>query len=143
MINNIIINNRQNEDQYLKIQYAARNCFNAAEKVNYLSWAFCLLSAVMVFVPDSNTKYITVGIPVLLDIAAFISAFIFNDRLKNAANLRNYFDSQVLMINEDNYTDTDKHKLKELALNIYQKNQSEADIYIHNTGRDNPPGVRN
>ena len=40
MINSEIINNRQNEEQYLKIQYAARRLFNEAEKINYLSWIF-------------------------------------------------------------------------------------------------------
>lgn len=143
MINSNIINNRQNEDQYLKIQYAARKCFNLAEKVNYLCWVLCLLSALMVLIPEGTTKYITVGLPILLDVVAAITVFIFNDKVKNGANLRIFFDSQVLMINEGSYTDIDKQKLKELALNIYQKNKSEAEISIHNTGRDNPPGVRN
>lgn len=143
MLNSDTINIRQNEDQYLIIQYAARKCFNGAEKINYLSWVFCLISALLFFVPDSTTKYITIGLPSLLDIIALISTLIFNKRVKNAADLRNYFDSQVLMINEDNYTANNKQKLRELSLNIYQKNQSEADISIHNTGRDDPPGVRN
>ena len=36
MINSQIINDRQNEDLLLKIQYASRNYFNSAEKLNYL-----------------------------------------------------------------------------------------------------------
>lgn len=143
MINSNTINHRQNEDQFLKIQYASRKCYNAAEIINYFSWAFCLLSALMIFVPDSATKFFTIGIPILLDIAALILVLYFNSKVENAANLRNFFDSQVLMINEDNYTDIDKQKLKELSLNIYHKHQSEADICIRNSGRNNPPGVRN
>lgn len=143
MINNQIINNRQNEDLSLKIQYASRRYFNSAEKVNYVSWLLCLASAIMIFVPDSASKFISLGIPALLEVFAFISAYIFNSKLKNAASLRNYFDSYVLMIGEDSYTDIRKQKLREIALTAYNKHKKEADIHIHNTGRDKPPGVRN
>lgn len=143
MINSDIINKRQNEDQYLKMQYAARKCFNAAENVNYLSWFFCILAALMIFVPDNTTNFITIGIPVLLEVAAFATTIIFNNKVKNAAALRNRFDSHVLMINEDDYTDFEESALRELVLNIYQSNQTEAEISIRNTGQDNPPGVRN
>lgn len=141
MINSNIINNRQNQDLCLKIQYAARKYFNAAEKINYLSWGFCILAALMFFIPDSTAKFITIGFPVLLEIATFVTTFIFNYKLKNAAKLRNYFDSYVLMIKEDEYSTSEKQRLKELAFNIYQNNQTEAQIIIHNTGHDNPPGV--
>ena len=114
MINSEIINNRQNEEQYLKIQYAARRLFNEAEKINYLSWIFCLLSALMIFVPDNTIKIISIGIPILLDIFALISNFIFTNKLQSAANLRNYFDAEVLVINEDEYTQLEKQKIREL-----------------------------
>lgn len=142
MINSDIINNRQNEDLCLKIQYAARKYFNEAEKINYLSWGFCILAALMFFIPDSTVKFITIGFPVLLEIATFVTTFIFEYKLKNAAKLRNYFDSYVLMIKEDEYSTSEKQRLRELAFNIYQNNQTEAQIIINNTGRDNPPGVR-
>ena len=47
------------------------------------------------------------------------------------------------MIGEDSYTDISKQKLREIALTTYNKHKKEADIHIHNTGRDKPPGVRN
>lgn len=143
MINNQIINNRQNENLLLKIQYASRRYFNSAEKVNYVSWLLCIVSAIMVFIPDSASKVISLGIPALLEVFAFITAYIFNNKLKKAASLRNYFDSYVLMIGEDSYTDICKQKLREIALTAYNKHKKEADIHIHNTGRDKPPGVRN
>lgn len=143
MINNQIINNRQNENLLLKIQYASRRYFNSAEKVNYVSWLLCIVSAIMVFIPDSASKVISLGIPALLEVFAFITAYIFNNKLKKAASLRNYFDSYVLMISEDSYTDICKQKLREIALTAYNKHKKEADIHIHNTGRDKPPGVRN
>ena len=139
MINNQIINNLQNEDLLLKIQYASGRYFNYAEKVNYVSWLLCIASAVMIFVPDSASKIVSMGIPALLEVFAFITAYIFNNKLKKAASLRNYFDSYVLMICEDNYTDIRKQKLREIALTAYNKHKKEADIHIHNTGRDKPP----
>lgn len=143
MINSNIINTRQNEDQSLKIQYASRKYFNSAEKINYLSWLFCITSALMVFVPDSVSRLISIGIPAFLEVSALVSSLVFNHMLKNGAALRNYFDSYVLMIGEDDYTDINKQELRELAINSYQKHKSEANISIHNTGRDSPPGVRN
>ena len=142
MINNQIINNRQNEDLLLKIQYASRRYFNSAEIVNYVSWLLCIVSAVMIFIPDSAPELIEKGIPVLLDVFAFITVYIFNSKLKNAASLRNYFDSYVLMICEDNYTDVRKQELREIALNTYNRHKKEADISIQKTGRDKPPGVK-
>ncbi len=127
----------------MKIQYASRRYFNSAEKVNYVSWLLCIVSAIMIFVPDSASKFISLGIPALLEALAFITAYVFNNKLKNAASLRNYFDSYVLMIGEDSYTDISKQKLREIALTAYNKHKKEADIHIHNTGRDKPPGVRN
>ena len=96
----------------------------------------------MIFIPDSAPELIEKGIPVLLDVFAFITVYIFNSKLKNAASLRNYFDSYVLMICEDNYTDVRKQELREIALNTYNRHKKEADISIQKTGRDKPPGVK-
>ena len=74
----------------------------------------------MFFIPDSTVKFITIGFPVLLEIATFVTTFIFEYKLKNAAKLRNYFDSYVLMIKEDEYSTSEKQRLRELAFNIYQ-----------------------
>lgn len=142
MINSQIINDRQNEDLLLKIQYASRNYFNSAEKLNYLSWMLCIASAAMIFVPDSASKFISMGIPALLEVFAFITACIFNRKLKNAAALRNYFDSYILMIGEENYTDARKQELREIALSTYQRHKNKADISIQKTGRNKPPGVK-
>ena len=142
MINSQIISDRQNESLLLKIQYASRRYFNSAEIVNYVSWLLCIVSAVMIFIPDSAPGLIEKGIPVLLDVFAFITVYIFNSKLKNAASLRNYFDSYVLMICEDNYTDVRKQELREIALNTYNRHKKEADISIQKTGRDKPPGVK-
>ena len=38
---------RQNQELQLKIQYAARECYNTAEKLNYWVWGLCILSFVI------------------------------------------------------------------------------------------------
>ena len=142
MINSEIITSRQNEDIFLKIQYASRKDFNSAEKLNCLSWILCIASAVMIIVPDSEPKLISIGIPALLEVCAFITACIFNRKIKNAAALRSYFDSYVLMICEENYSDVRKQELKEMALSTYHRHKNKADISIQKTGRNKPPGVK-
>ena len=89
MINNQIINNRQNENLLLKIQYASRRYFNSAEKVNYVSWLLCIASAMMIFVPDSASKIVSMGIPALLEVFALITTFVFSSMLKNLSRFVN------------------------------------------------------
>ena len=143
MITSKTINEKQNEDGLLKIQYAARRNFNTAEILNYISWLLCLLSAFMYFVPDCVPKYITIGIPVLLDIIMVIISWLFTVKVKNASELRNYFDSVVLMIPNKNITNQNIQDIKKKAFNIYEKHQSKIDVFLKNTGRDTPPGVKN
>lgn len=47
------IQKRQNEARFLKIQYAARVCFNAAENYNYFAWLACIASAFSIFFPGT------------------------------------------------------------------------------------------
>ena len=143
MINSEIITNKQNQERLLLIQYAARECFNLAEKVNYWIWIFCFISAILVFVPDSVPAIIKDGVPLLLDILAFIFSFRFISKLQSAAKLRNYFDSEVLELNRDSFTASDKQDLNQIALSISRINPQKATKSIHNTGSDIPPGVRN
>ena len=53
------IQSRQNEKKLLKIQYAARVCYNDAEKMNRFAWLFFLLAAFSVFIPDTLPEQFT------------------------------------------------------------------------------------
>lgn len=66
------IQNRQNKVRFLKIQYAARICFNAAENYNYFAWLACIASAFSIFLPDTWHIFIVNGIPFVLDFVAVI-----------------------------------------------------------------------
>lgn len=52
-MNSSLITKRQNEDFSLKVQYAARVCFNKAELYNEWSWLACLVSAFSVLIPST------------------------------------------------------------------------------------------
>ena len=66
------IQTRQNEMKFLKIQYAARRCFNAAENYNYFAWLACIVSAFSIFLPDAWHTFIVNGIPFIVDFVAVI-----------------------------------------------------------------------
>ena len=60
MINSNDIQERQNSEFALKVQYAARMCFNSAEKYNHLTWIACLVSAFSVFFPSGMSANPTI-----------------------------------------------------------------------------------
>ena len=66
------IQKRQNEMMFLKIQYAARVCFNAAEKYNYFAWLACIFSAFSIFLPETWHPFVFNGIPFVFDLVAAI-----------------------------------------------------------------------
>jgi len=101
------------------------------------------MSAILVFVPNTVPAIIKDGVPILFDIVAFILSFVFFNKLQSAAKLRNYFDSEVLGINTDSFSASEKQDLNQLALRISHKDPQKTTQSIQNTGRDIPPGVRN
>ena len=137
------IQERQNEEKYLKVQYAARVYFNSAEKYNYLAWVACLVSAFSIFLPGSWSPYIINGIPFIADIFAVILSLVASYKIKWASKLRKYFDSYVLNIDMNQRSETDIRKMRERTEKICCKNPNDTAIQIANTGKDSPPGVRN
>lgn len=137
------IQKKQNEDKYLKVQYAARVCYNSAETCNHLAWIACLVSAFSIFFPDSWPIYIVNGIPFIADIFAVILMYITSHQVKWASKFRRYFDSYVLNINSSQFKETDRREIQERVEKICLKNPKDATIQMSNTGRDSPPGVRN
>lgn len=134
---------RQNEDNLLEVQYAARVCFDTAEKFNILAWLACGIAALSFFLPSGYTIYLTRGIPFAADIAAAIFSFMAIYYVKWAAKLRGYFDAYVLDISMERFTDATIREIREHVQKILLCNSNEGMVQIVNTGRDDPPGVRN
>lgn len=125
----------------LKVQYAARFCYNLAEKQNYFVWLFCLISAFSIFLPDELPGYLSLVIPFSADFIAWILMIFVNRNVKKAADLRKYFDAYSIGISEGHHSEAEKRQLAEIAEKIYSKNPEIAELQMRNTGNDNPPGV--
>lgn len=134
------IKQKQNTPFFLKCQFTAKHYFNKAELLNYLVWFCCLLSAMTIFIP-STTKYLIIGIPLLLDVIAFVLEIIFEKMVSTAARIRNYFDANVLDINASQYSESDIREIKDIVEKTSARHAEECGIQIAHTGNDSPPGV--
>lgn len=137
------ITKRQNEPLMLKIQFAARYCYNSAEIQNYFVWLFCLVSAFSIFLPDGLPEYVSFAVPFVADIIAWGLMILVNRNVQKAADLRKYFDAYSIEISEGQFSETEKRRLTEIAENRYLRNPQKAELQMRNTGRDCPPGVYN
>ncbi len=113
------IQERQNKEIALKVQYAARVCFNSAEKNNHFAWIACLVSAFSVFLPNSWPMYIINGIPCVADIFAFVFSLITSRQVNWASKLRKFFDSYVLDIQPNQFSETELRGIREQTEKIY------------------------
>lgn len=135
------IQEKQNEDRMLKCQWASRVYFNQAERENYFTLFFGILSAVCVFLPSTIGLW-QVIIPIIFDGVCFILKTLVNKHTEIGAHLRKYFDATVLGINPENYSANELSSIKETTAETVRKFPQECSSQISNSGRDDPPGVR-
>lgn len=136
------IQTRQNEMKFLKIQYAARRCFNAAENYNYFAWLACIVSAFSIFLPDAWHTFIVNGIPFIFDFVAAIFCALTQKNVYWAAYLRKYFDANVIGINPGQFSKSEEQNILEKAETVFSAHSHDGLIQIRNTGHDVPPGVK-
>lgn len=141
-MNSNVIQERQNEEYSLQTQYAARVCFNAAERFNRLAWIACLISAFSVFLPKTWPEYVLYGIPFVFDLIAAFFTYLASKKVILASNLRKAFDSYVLDFVTDPKSESDHYRLKEKVIKICSKDPNKTVSQIANSGKDSPPGVR-
>ena len=132
---------KQNKEDMLHMQYAARYCFNRAENLNDIVWLLCILSVLTAFLPSSVPEMWQLGIPIVIDFAALLCGWRLSENLSLASSLRKCFDAYVLGIGFDSFDRDTKQKLLESAFKIERKNPEGAKIQMTQTGRDNPTGV--
>lgn len=137
------ITSRENEEELLHVQCAARYSFNRAEYDNYVIWACCLLATLLPwFSPYIKESYLSYA-SACLQLIAFVIALQLEKCVRTAAHLRNYFDSYVLDIDHPSYS---KHQIDEiivLSTELVRRHAKWSQIQMENTGSDTPPGVRN
>lgn len=141
-MNSSKIQEQQNEMRFLKVQYAARVCFNSAEKYNCLAWFACIISAFSILLPNTCHECVLNGLPFVFDIFAILFYTITCRNVSWGARLRRYFDANVLGINPSQFSKSEAQDVIEKAEIVFSRHQSDGLIQIGNTGRDNPPGVK-
>lgn len=141
-VNTEKISKRQNEERILKMQFVARDYFNLAERYNYLSWVMCIVVSFFVLLPDKTSPLFSTIIPFAIDFLTFVATYLVSKYVTQAAELRNYVDSYILDIGIENYSDSKKIDMFNIVNKHFSKNYDRGMIQIHNTGFDNPPGVK-
>mgnify|MGYP001082680693 CR=1 FL=1 len=136
------IYSRQNQDKFLKIQYAARVNYNSAEKFNKYAWLLCLTSAFSIFLPRTWHEYILNGIPFAADLLAMICCLVACNKVKWGATFRKYFDAYVLDISTNQFSENEVREIVEKSEKIFLKSPEIGRVQISNTGHDIPPGVK-
>lgn len=138
------IERKQNEERMLRYQYAARSHYNRAEKLNDLVWVCCIISGLIIFFPENTTwgKFF-IAVPFFMDILAAILNWRMTINVSSASALRKYFDAYVLGINIDQFTGPEVQELEELSIKAIKHSPKKSKEQMANTGRNNPPGVRN
>ena len=86
---------RQNETQMLEIQFSARFFYNLAEKTNK-SASFLALIPLLALIPHHESwNFLISTILVVVDLCIVIATLLTRYYVKNAADLRAYFDDYV------------------------------------------------
>ncbi len=137
---------KQNDEGMLKCQYAARHYYNKAEKNSITAFICSIISLLFILAPEKTSPLYSAAIlliPLAFDAASLISYWRMGVAVSSAALLRNFFDDQVLGINPSSNTDQVIRKVESLIINASVKNKTECEFQMSNTGRDNPPGVKN
>lgn len=138
------IDNRQNEERMLRYQFASRINYNRAEVKNDLVWLCCFISWLTIFLPYSSSwEILFIAIPFFVDMIATILNWRMIVDVSSASKLRKYFDAYVLGINTDEFSKTELQELEELSIKAVKHYPEKSKEQMANTGRDDPPGVRN
>lgn len=142
IMSSLEIQKRQNEMRFLKIQYAARVCFNAAEKYNHFAWFACIVSAFSIFLPNTWHTFILNGVPFVFDFVAAIFYALTRKNVCLGARLRKYFDANVIGINPGQFSKSEEQSVIEKAESVFSMHPYDGLIQTSNTGHDTPPGVK-
>lgn len=135
------ISTKQNEVRMLKIQFTSRTFYNKAEKLNNVAFIISFLLMFVIFIPDESSIYLTILLPLFMQFLCFLIIIRRDKYVENAARLRNYFDSYVLNIKFEEYSDTQIREINELAEENCEARMDEYSIQSQNNGECDIPGV--
>ena len=126
------INQKQNEEEMLQLQYYARTLYNTAETLFLIKFIVLILNIILGII-SIDIKVIAITTIVLV-----IIELIENYCIKNATNARNLFDDILFDFSIQN----DSQYIVEKAYKLCERRKKKYMIQKNNTGNDNPPGVK-
>ena len=132
----------QNKDEVLMLIFSARKYYSNAEKLKVALWIISVLPIIIGKLNFDNTNFKTFNVLVtssIIPILVFFLNFLLKKWIDIAANTKEVvdkllFDFSIDKICMDRYLDK--------AIENKQKYEKEYEIQSKNTGRDNPPGIK-
>ncbi len=140
-----MISEKQNEEQMLALQYAAKQFYNRAEKYDLVEWIICFLSVGLtiiqtVFDTESFVGYLVAGLLALgiLTVQLFVKRF-----TNKAAALKQLFDYQLFGFDlPDSFGEYSEEKLYQFAKREKNRNPQKYHQQISATGTSIKRGVK-
>lgn len=137
------IEERQNEEEPLKVQFAARKCFNVAETLNNTAWILYWFEIVILLI---SKKYNFVAVPPMVPIIFNIMLFLVICGVSYFTNkatwLRGFFDEYVLCLKTEKYPSHIAIKVKRFSDIVKRIFQKQYEKQTSNTENGVPPGVK-
>lgn len=126
-------NQKQNDDEMLMIQFYARKMFNFSNILFTVRMVVIIVIAIFSII---NFNGLLVALISLF--CAFLS-WLEEKCIKNAANAREVYDTQLFGFDNPDYAE----KIIKSAKKFCNKNYNEFEIQKNNTGEEQPAGVKN
>lgn len=138
------ISSKQNEEEISSLQYAARNYYNLASRLNLIVWFFCIVNVITAKLPfEFFIQIKTPVIFILLVLTAILQIFT-DKQIKIASGMRMCADYKIFDFPKSKeYNGFSELKLKELAAKIICKDPSKALLKFKSTGDSINRGVKN
>ena len=135
---------RQNSDDMLRCQYAARYFFNRGERILLAALILSVINVFFASLPLSGNTFIQRVVqitPIVLGLFTVFLLLWLDRAVHNASELRNYFDETVLSIDAHSFS-YDNRTLRTLIDRAIRRNEKEAQVQVKNNAYANPPGVK-
>ena len=136
---------RQNEPDILELQFLQRKMYDSSKIYWryswYIAWLLIVLTMAFHFI-NLESSAAAIVIMAVLDILVFGLECLSDKKQKIGAAAKYYIDNILFEFSkpESKFTIS---KIRELAIECKEKNKKEYEIQIRNTGKDDPPGLKN
>lgn len=127
------INKKQNEDKMLELLYYSRKLYNKSSNIFKINIVLILINIILEILNINNIY--SAGVLFIIFLVLEILA---SNCIKNAAKARNIFDAILFGFDKIKCYE----RIREDAYKICSKNKEDFEIQKNNTGRDNPPGLK-